>query len=208
MCPIGVSRRARRLALAGLLLLAGWQLAGAGWIHGKALLAQHLLGRAWLEAAATGVPQKPWSWADTWPVARLRVPGLQVDQYVLAGTSGQALAFGPGMHEAFTGAAGNWTVLAGHRDTHFGFLAALLPGMPLSLELPGGESRDYRVQSARVVDSRIESLDPSPVDRPHLLLVTCYPFASVTANGPLRFVVAARAVQGTSSVPSLSAASG
>ncbi|MEQ8800451.1 MAG: hypothetical protein RLP45_00275, partial [Haliea sp.] len=75
MLPIRASRRMRRLALTGLLLLAGWQLAGAGWIHVKAMLAQHLLARAWLESAATGVAQKPWPWADTWPVAVLRVPG-------------------------------------------------------------------------------------------------------------------------------------
>ncbi|MDO8862293.1 class GN sortase [Haliea sp. E1-2-M8] len=204
MFPISLGRRVRHLALAGLLLLAGWQLAGAGWIHGKALLAQQLLGRAWLESAATGVAQKPWPWADTWPVARLRVPGLQVEQYVLAGTSGQALAFGPGMHEAFAGGARNWTVLAGHRDTHFGFLGALVPGVRLSLELPDGELRDYQVQSSRVVDSRVERLDPPPVDRPHLLLVTCYPFASVAANGPLRFVVVARAVYGFSKATSAS----
>lgn len=198
MFPIATARRAHGLVLAALLLLAGWQLAGAGWIHCKALLAQHLLASAWLESAATGVAQKPWPWADTWPVARLRVPGLQVEQYVLAGTSGQALAFGPGMHEAFTGDAGNWTVLAGHRDTHFAFLRALQPGMPLSLEMAGGELRQYRVQSMRVVDSRLENLDPPLVASPHLLLVTCYPFTTVEANGPLRYVVVARLVQDSS----------
>ncbi len=208
MFPVGNARRAQRLALASLLLLAGWQLAGAGWINGKALLAQQLLVRAWLESTATGEAEKPWPWADILPVARLRVPGLRIEQIVLAGTNGQALAFGPGMHEAFTGDTGSWTVLAGHRDTHFGFLGSLEPGMLLSLELLDGESRDYRVQTMRVVDSRLEALDPPSVDRPHLLLVTCYPFASVATNGPLRYVVTARAVQVPSSMPSLSADSG
>ncbi len=208
MFPTGASRRTRRLALTGLLLLAGWQLAGAGWIHLKALLAQHLLARAWLESAATGVAQKPWPWADTWPVAVLRVPGLQVEQYVLAGTSGQALAFGPGMHEVFAGGANNWTVLAGHRDTHFGFLRALLPGMLVSLERPDGELLEYEVQSMRVVDSRRESLDPPAAGGPQLLLVTCYPFASVATNGPLRYLVSARAVHGSSKRRSSSLASG
>lgn len=205
MFPIATARRTHGLVLAALLLLAGWQLAGASWIHVKALLAQHLLARAWLESAATGVSQKPWPWADTWPVARLRVPDLKVEQYVLAGTSGQALAFGPGMHEAFAGDTGHWAVLAGHRDTHFAFLRALQPGMPLSLELADGELRQYRVQSMRVVDSRLEDLDPPPVASPRLLLVTCYPFTSVEANGPLRYVVEARSVydwsRGASSWP-------
>jgi sortase A len=192
MFPIGTARRRRVLVLGGLLLLAGWQLGSAGWIHVKALLAQHLLARAWSEAAATRVPQKPWPWADTWPVARLRVPDLQVQRYILAGTSGQALAFGPGMHEAFSGSAGNWTVLAGHRDTHFAFLQALEAGMLLSLELADGEMREYRVQSIRVVDSRHESLNPPAMADPHLLLVTCYPFTTAHANGPLRYAVVAR----------------
>jgi sortase A len=192
MFPISVARRGHTLVLGGLLLLAGWQLGSAGWIHVKALLAQHLLAKAWSEASATGLQQKPWPWADTWPVARLRVPGLHVQRYILAGTSGQALAFGPGMHEAFSGSAGNWTVLAGHRDTHFSFLQALEAGMLLSLELAGGEMREYRVQSIRVVDTRHESLNPPAMADPHLLLVTCYPFASGDVNGPLRYVVAAR----------------
>lgn len=208
MFPIATARRAHGLVLAALLLLAGWQLAGAGWIHVKALLAQHLLARAWLQSGATGVSQKPWPWADTWPVARLRVADLNVEQYVLAGTSGQALAFGPGMHEAFTGNTGNWTVLAGHRDTHFAFLRALESDMPLSLELAGGELRQYRVQSMRVVDSRLESLAPPLVASPHLLLVTCYPFTAVEANGPLRYVVVARPAYDLSMEPSSWPASG
>ncbi len=202
MFPTGRVKWAPCLALSVLLPLAIWQLAGAGYIHAKAMVAQQLLARAWLESAAGGVPRKPWPWADTWPVARLQVPALRLDQYVLAGTSGQALAFGPGMHEAFTGGAGYWTVLAGHRDTHFRFLRRLKPGMALLLELPGGESREYRVQAARVVDSRLEVLEPPRVDRPHLLLVTCYPFAGAASNGPLRYVVAARAVLPSSNVPS------
>src|SRR5690606_29037692 len=126
---------------------AGWQLAGAGWIHVKGVLAQQLLARAWRETALTGAEHRPWPWADTRPVARLRVPDAHIDQYVLAGTSGQALAFGPGMHPAFSGGDGNWTVLAGHRDTHFSFLRGLAPGTGILLERAGGETLHYRVQS-------------------------------------------------------------
>ena len=45
---------------------------------------------------ATGSAVKPWSWADTWPVARIAVPRLGRHAIALAGSSGQALAFGPG----------------------------------------------------------------------------------------------------------------
>ena len=124
----------RRPALVLVLLLAGWQLWGAAWIHTKAALAQYLLVRAWDSAQREGEAQKPWPWADTWPVARLQLPTLDADYRVLAGTSGQALAFGPGLHEVFDGAGGRWAVIAGHRDTHFGFLQSVQPGMALWLE--------------------------------------------------------------------------
>ena len=48
--------------------------ARALWIHAKALLAQVLLERAFAASLATGGAVKPWSWADTWPVARIEVP--------------------------------------------------------------------------------------------------------------------------------------
>ncbi|MCW5214848.1 class GN sortase, partial [Desulfobulbus sp. US5] len=69
------------------------------WIHGKALLAQVLLQRAWAQTQVRGESVKPWPWADTWPVARLRTEKYNQDLIVLAGQSGQALAFGPGMLE-------------------------------------------------------------------------------------------------------------
>lgn len=142
--------------------------------------------------AAGGLPHKPSPWADTWPVARLRVPSLHVQQYVLAGTSGQALAFGPGMHGAFSGSAGNWTILAGHRDTHFASLQGLEAGMLLSLALADGALREYRVQPLRVADSRYERRPPPFTASSHLLLVTCHPFTNADVSGPLRYGVLAR----------------
>jgi sortase A len=78
----------RGLALALVALAAGF-LAAGGRIYLKAQLAQVLLRRAWAETQATGRPVKPWSWADTWPVARLSVPRHDVDLIVLAGASGR-----------------------------------------------------------------------------------------------------------------------
>ena len=80
-----------------LLALAGLVLFGQGaYIHAKALLAQVLLERAFAETIASGRVTKPWSWADTWPVARIEVRRLGASAVMLAGSSGQALAFGPG----------------------------------------------------------------------------------------------------------------
>src|SRR4051812_47678431 len=86
-----------RFAVALALATAGLVLFGQGaYIHAKALLAQLLLERAFSETVATGRDTKPWSWADTWPVARIEVKRLHAGTIVLAGSSGQALAFGPG----------------------------------------------------------------------------------------------------------------
>jgi sortase A len=106
------------LALAGLILFGH-----GAYIHAKALLAQVLLERAFAMTVATGYTTKPWSWADTWPVARIEIKRLHVGAIVLAGSSGQALAFGPG-HVEQTADAGERgvTVYAAHRDTHFRFL--------------------------------------------------------------------------------------
>src|ERR1700709_2159788 len=80
-----------------LLALVGLVLFGQGaYIHAKALLAQVLLERAFDATIATGHMTKPWSWADTWPVARIEVKRIGASAIVLSGSSGQALAFGPG----------------------------------------------------------------------------------------------------------------
>ena len=178
-----------------LLLAAGVSQVGqALWIKAKAHLAQHLIARAWSESvAAGGVPVKPWSWADTWPVARLLVPSQEVDLYVLAGAGGHALAFGPG-HEPASAAPGDdgLSVIGGHRDTHFAFLRDLRPGTLISLQLPGGGERAYRVEGAHIVDADKEHLPLGPNQPSQLLLVTCYPFDAVVAGGPLRYVISAR----------------
>src|SRR5258705_13928775 len=113
-----------RFILPLLLALAGLILLGQGaYIHAKARLAQVLLERAFEKTIATGRETKPWSWADTWPVARIVVKRLHASTIVLAGSSGQALAFGP-RHVERTPDAGERgaAVYSAHRDTHFAFL--------------------------------------------------------------------------------------
>ena len=190
----------RRLALAvGFMLLGfgGWQLGAGGYIHAKAWLAQVLLSQAWADTTQEGAgkdeagaePRKPWPWADTGPVARLRVPDLGVDQIVLAGASGRTLAFGPG-HLGQTAAPGDagHSVISGHRDTHFAFLRDLAPAMKLQVQRPDGAWRNYRVRGSEVVDSRRARLTLA-TDRPALTLVTCWPFDTAEPGGPLRYAV-------------------
>jgi sortase A len=175
------------------LLLAGMQqMAGAGVIKAKAWLAPLLIAGAWHKTLLSGgAAVKPWPWADTWPVARLRAPAQDVDLLVLAGDSGNALAFGPGHTLASAQLGSNGlAVIGGHRDTHFAFLQQLQTGDVLQLQLPSGELRQYRVQGARVLDADRELL-PAIGGSEQLLLVTCYPFDALFAGGPLRYTVSA-----------------
>lgn len=138
---------------------------------------------------------KPWPWADHWPVARLIFPARQKDLVVLEGDTGNVLAFAPG-HAVGSGLGGDdrAVVISGHRDTHFRFLADLVPGETVELETLAGR-RAYRVDSAAVIDSRTGRI-PLDGQSGRLLLVTCYPFDALRPGGPLRYVVTAAAVAG------------
>jgi sortase A len=176
-----------------LLLLIGLQQGlAAALIQAKAWLAPVLIERAWQQSLRNaGIPVRPWPWADTWPVVRLRAPDLEVDLLVLAGDSGNALAFGPGLAWASPDpGTGGTVVIAGHRDTHFAFLEELKQGEELTLVLGDGSERRYRVENARIVNADEETL---PVARysDSLMLVTCYPFNALRVGGPLRYIVQA-----------------
>lgn len=190
----------RRLALA-LAALAALPLAHAGWLHAKAQLAQVLLERAWRQAQHDGGQPRPWPWADTTPVARLRVARLDVDRIVLAGDSGRTLAFGPGWAPGSARPGERGVVLiSAHRDTHFSFLRELAPGDRIALDGVRG-SRRYRVSDAAIVDSR-DGAASTPAGADGLVLVTCYPFDAIVPGGPLRYVVSAVAEEDASDLPS------
>ena len=163
------------------------------YIPAKAVVAQHMMQRAWRLSLREDIPAaarvKPWPWADTWPVARLYTPDRENDLIVLAGGSGRTLAFGPGhlTASALPGERGN-TIIAGHRDTHFRFLADVELGDRLTVERPDGRRIDYVVVSADVADARRARIRLD-TDTPLLTLVTCYPFDALEPGGPLRYVV-------------------
>ncbi|VAW84455.1 LPXTG-site transpeptidase family protein [hydrothermal vent metagenome] len=179
----------RRVILFLLLSVGLWQVGEGSYIYAKAQLAQELILDAWEEGIANRQPVKPWSWADTWPVARLVVPRLGIDQIVLAGDNGRALAFGPG-HRFGTplpGEVGN-SLVAGHRDTHFGFLKNLRIDDTILVQDQAGAVHQYIINAYEVVD---ESMPVEEVSEQQLTLVTCYPFDAVVPGGPLRYVVTA-----------------
>ncbi len=193
----GRQRRTRPLAVAALVVLAATGLAAFGqgaYILAKAQVAQVLLHRAWDRTRTTGLPAKPWPWADTHPVARLTAPGHGADVLVLAGASGRTLAFGPGHLDgsAQPGDTGN-AVITAHRDTHFRFLKDVATGDEIVVERPDGAAKRFRVLTSYVADHRTLNL-PRDAATPTLTLVTCYPFDAFDPGGPLRYVVVAEVV--------------
>ena len=178
-----------RFVLPLLLALIGLILFGQGaYIHAKALLAQVLLERAFEKTIATGRETKPWSWADTWPVARIEVKRLHASTIVLAGSSGQALAFGPG-HVERTPDAGERgvAVYSAHRDTHFAFLKNVTIGDEIDVTRRDGRAFRYRVDATSVVRFDASGIDPLS-DGHELVLSTCWPFDALT-QGPERYLV-------------------
>jgi sortase A len=172
-------------------LLGLWQTGSGAWIYVKAKLSQVLLQRAWAGTLAGQRDVKPWPWADTWPVARLVVPGLGIDQIVLAGAHGRTLAFGPGRLESGSSAKdGGTMILTGHRDTHFQFLERLHGGETLLVQTQTGMWHRFTVRDGQIVDSRTASIRTDEGGR-HLILITCYPFRTLTPNQPFRYVITA-----------------
>jgi len=178
-----------RLIATLALALAGLVLFGQGaYIHAKALVAQVLLERAFTGTIASGRATKPWSWADTWPVARIEVKRLHASAIVLAGSSGQALAFGPG-HVERTPDAGERgvAVYSAHRDTHFSFLRDVAIGDEIVVTRHDGNVFHYRADGASVVRFDASGIDPL-TDGYELVLSTCWPFDAVMP-GPERYVL-------------------
>ena len=182
----------RRVVLPLLLVAGLWQIAAAGWIHAKAWLAETLIVDAWNRTRQAGDRAPPWPWADTWPVARMEVPRLGVQQHILAGGHGRALAFAPGWIEgtALPGSQGS-SVISGHRDTHFRFLKSLRRNDRILIHRPAGTTVQYVVEELQVVHERAGWF-LLPDVRAQLLLLTCYPFDALTPGGPWRYLVTAR----------------
>ncbi|MGZ9898048.1 class GN sortase [Shewanella gaetbuli] len=169
-----------------------------GYMQAKAHFAQYLIERAFEKTLIDHQPHKPWSWADTHPVAKMRFISqneqmIEDDVFVLAGLSGRTLAFGPGLYLGGAGAGeqGN-TVIAGHRDSHFLKLKYLQVGDVIEIQNTQGVYSQYQVTELRVVnENQIEEMAAS--DDSRLTLITCYPFEQLSANASQRYIVEAKA---------------
>ncbi|VEF26396.1 Sortase (surface protein transpeptidase) [Shewanella baltica] len=198
--------RTQRFLVVGLFLIGATLLGKGLYMQAKAHFAQYLIEQAWTKTLADGQSHKPWSWADTYPVAKLSIyreqaansdieAELNDSLYVLAGASGRNLAFGPSLvlSSAPAGQKGN-TVIAGHRDTHFAILNGMAVGRRLSLQTLKGNHIIYEVVATQVVhETETQFMAPSADNR--LTLITCYPFDTLQGGAELRFVVQAIPVE-------------
>ncbi len=178
----GCARAPHALALA-LLATAALCFGKAGFIHVKAITAQWLIANAWAKTLAdNSLGHRPWPWLDTWPVAQLEVPHLNLKLLVLDGLQGQALAFGPGaklrsasVYDTPLASSSGFQVIAGHNDTHFDFVSQLQLGHIVRLQNQYGGWHAYRVEQLQQVeaDAGYVALSSSNVQSEDLFLVTC-----------------------------------
>jgi sortase A len=183
-------RALARLPFLFLALCGLWMIGQGAIIPAKARLAQILLDRAFAQALATHRPALAWPWADAWPIARIRVPRLGVEEIVLSGGSGEAMAFGPTLLPGGGRLGERGTaVFAAHRDTHFRFLKDVRPGDLIEVQEINGRVSRYRARPGRVVRSDGFGVDRHAL-RPSIALVTCWPIGG-SGHGPMRYVVEA-----------------
>ena len=120
-------------------------------------------------------------------VAKLEIPRLGGEWYVVEGAGDQDLRLGPGHLEgtAFPGEKGN-CVIAGHRDTQFRMLKDIQKGDEIVLTTSIGLTR-YRVTGYDIVKPT-DTRSIQDTKDAELNLVTCYPFYYL-GSAPKRFIV-------------------
>ena len=122
-------------------------------------------------------------------MARLTIPRLETDLYIVEGVGKKELRRGPG-HMIGTGFPGepDNTIIAGHRDTHFRVLKDIRPGDDIVLQFES-DYLVYRVRETKIVKPTNKQV-LQPTDESKLTLITCYPFYYV-GSAPNRFIVQA-----------------
>ncbi|MGX5172985.1 sortase [Aliikangiella sp. IMCC44653] len=183
---------------------------GAQWVYyqGKAQLAQILLNEAWQKTIQSSKQQshadkvlfRPWPWADTWPTLKVSLhysqePIEKPESYiVLANTSGESLAFAPGLltQNILPGDRGN-SIIAAHKNTHFSSINQLKLGDLISVVRADQREYFFRINEIRIVDSE-ESFPVIQHWESRLTLVTCYPFSENAEYTSLRYLVHASLV--------------
>jgi sortase A len=128
-------------------------------------------------------------------IARIEIPSIGVDEYVVEGTDLESLRKGPGHYPEtpLPGEPGT-AAIAGHRTTYgapFRKIDQLERGQRISIDMPDGHFV-YRVESTKVVDDQdLSVLDKVGYQR--LVLSACHPLYSAAQ----RIIVFARFLRRT-----------
>ncbi|MBP1883461.1 class GN sortase [Sinorhizobium mexicanum] len=189
------------VAIIALIALAGLLLIGKGfYMKAKAELSQVLLRNTFEEQLRGAADGRPWPWADFETEAEISAPRINRSAIVLAGASGEALAFGPAWlaNTPLPGDEGT-SVIAAHRDTHFRWLKDVNPGDLLVLTRKDGRRFIFRAGEGRVARWDESGINASASGH-HLALATCWPFDAVK-QGPMRYIVNAELVGEQRPVP-------
>jgi sortase A len=175
-----------------LILFAAWQLWGTSLAQHQAQLSLQQAFTAQVHQAPTKAAGPTLISADTRlrepaqgsVVARLQIPSIGVDQYVVEGTAEGDLQMGPGHYigTAMPGQAGN-VAIAGHRTTYgapFNNLGSLVSGDTIDLTTDSGQTFEYVVSQSpvAVAPSDVKILNSFGDNR--LTLTTCNPRYSAT----------------------------
>ena len=126
-------------------------------------------------------------------IARIEIPAIGVDEYVVEGTDLESLRKGPGHYPEtpLPGAPGT-TAIAGHRTTYgapFRNIDDLHRGDRIVVDMPDGRFI-YRVEGSKIVDDQDLSV-LQPVGYRRLMLSACHPLYSAAQ----RIIVYARQVR-------------
>ena len=126
-------------------------------------------------------------------IARIQIPSIGVDEYVVEGTDLESLRKGPGHYPEtpLPGEKGT-SAIAGHRTTYgapFRHIDELDRGDRITIDMPDGRFI-YRVEESKIVDDQdLSVLDPVGYRR--LMLSACHPLYSAAQ----RIIVYAREVR-------------
>jgi sortase A len=181
--------KVKKLIVLAIAVLGFWHVSASAYMLSKAWLSQYLITQSWQQTLADKQNHKPWSWADTYPVATINFPRIKQSSVVLEGSSGRNLAFSVTHLSASGMPDENKTmILSGHRDSHFAYLQDVQIDDEITVQTTQGKFT-YQISELRVVDSTKEQLTISK--QQELILSTCYPFDTLLAGGSLRYVVKA-----------------
>ncbi|MDM8569032.1 class D sortase [Thiotrichales bacterium HSG1] len=159
----------------------------------RAWIAYHLLHIAWVRTQSSGHQVEPWPWANTWPLARVFVPRLDLERVILSNINNgiSVFALGHSKNSVLPGEFGNSVLSIVHRNTLVNFLQVLKLGDMLVLESLNSGRWHYQVAAIYIVGKMETNLVEPSLNR-RLTLVSCYPCDGTNVQ---RYVVIAEEIE-------------